>query len=1034
MVLKKSNSGLNSGATQHVRRGGFIDPRTHLRHTSLYGSIEVSVEMPTIEMADEVDACLEEINGYLDFTWPRFPSSRKGWNRTSSVSCDKGGNWQLKQRLHDLMKDIEFLRYVSGTIDIHFTEISENLAKGRSETSSTKTKTSSQILKEFESEENEREKARLAREGVQSKKRQTYHGRGVQRRYQSTLNKQSDRNDNQRVDESASELKPTLTFTFHNPCAVDARASKLCKDGDKYDRWYCQGLKSLKKSKGFVNGMRSENRDFTHNVIKDTEGLHFRDQQRTLNVDDVSFSEIEACEDCSDPSYTFSLGDFITKNKAMKRKHTSRKSEHVPLPSKEAIFWDKSKHPKGSYIYIEPDSDSSLLDSSWEVIEIPVAGDLENDCQADFPNNGEDKADRENIHGASVELHSKPMEISAEDVTQEQENVSKSFTECFVGVQASMPGDGITLFPETLDRLQLHGRSNVTVGDSLPHCFSISPSHHSLNKPYIVARRASKDGKTWLFSLQGSSELKREHFRSKLSRLHQSDEKISLVQAIKVAEEVLNSGEDCQEVVDIDSGDTGHAESKDSELDAWVDLASKFMQEVSIHTVEEAAEKMILPSAQPKRSGVESKHGAPNISEDIECGVCFSPCNLYGKSEEESAMMLLSCGHLHCIGCWRAHVYHSINSGAPKISCMTNGCDAVLDETTLKTLAPVSMVTLWQARLRDRLLQSSQHTSWCPHARCGHVAISRGTPLKKQFGSPLVCRCLRSWCSNCQEDPHWPVSCDQMAAYKKLLSKAGKDSYLPVAQISFVIDMKKCPKCKYPIEKFQGCPSMVCRMCWHNFCWNCLQSTEKHNVYTCKVSPSSNFITFQLHNKLLYDFPIEYFIESLQTNKQRELLRQKRNWLHTLRGSLQSKFSLHRLLSSRKVGGFSSHVAVTSTLELIDEVLAFMKRAFTHIELFYILLGFAELNKTKSAARLVAATNRKVSRLHFIVDRLSTHIVGRSLSHISSMNKQARILLKTGSSTLDELFGLAPQLQNVSKDVATAWIAEIDPSKHLHYK
>ena len=1031
MVLKKSNSHLNSGATQHVMRGCFVGPSLAL----LQKFIEISVDIPSIEVTEEVDGCLGEINEYLGFSLPKFSNvSTRGWNRKSSISCDKGGNWQLKQKIDALMNDIDFLKKVSRTVDINFTEISKNLASARNRSSST-TKTSSQILKAFESEEQEREKARLLIEGTKSRKRQTYHARGVQRRYKSRSNKELERNDNQQEGESSEERKATLAFTFHKPCTVDARAGRLCE----YKYPAHPGQKSLKKRKGFVNGFRSENRELSDNVLKDTKDLQFMDH-RALKVDELSIAgiEFETGEEFPDPSYTSCLEDFIPTQKVIKRKHSLCNHKKDLLACKEASICDitdKPKHPKGSYICINPDSDNSLCDSSWEVIESSeyqslLTNDWKNENQIDLVNNGVDMSILEDSQKTPNEVLNRPDMNSAQDAIQGQEKASKSFIESFISVQALMPGDGISLFPETLEKLHLDGRSNVTIGDSVPHCFCISPMNR-LNKSYIVARRASRDGKTWLFSFQGSSTSQKESFRKKLSRLHQFEEQVSLIQVIKVGEEILNEDADSQELIGMDIDVRSCAKPTDSELDLWVELANRLWQKVSIHTAEEAAEKIRISLIQSKEPGTRSV--CPKISEDIECGVCFSLCSLYGTSDGESAMMLMPCGHMYCVSCWRVHVYHSISSGAPRISCMTRGCDTILDETTIKTLVPSSMLASWQVRLRDRLLQSSKYTSWCPDGRCGHVAMSSGAPLKKQFGSPLICNCLRSWCSNCQEDPHWPVSCDQMSVYKKLLSKTGEESYLPVTHASYSIDVKKYPNCKYPIEKFQGCPSMVCRMCWFNFCWNCLQSTEKHNVYSCKVAPTAHSVTFQLNNQLVYDLPIKYFLESVQAHKQHVILRQKRCWLQNLRTTFEYKFSLHRRPSSRKLSRCSSDAGVNSTFQLIDEVLAFMKGAFTQIELFYVLLGFAQLNKTKTAVRLIACANSKISRLHFIVDRLSSHVFERSLSHISAINKQARLLLRAGMITLEEMFALAPQLQQVSKDVETAWVGNIDPSKHIRY-
>lgn len=45
--------------------------------------------------------------------------------------------------------------------------------------------------------------------------------------------------------------------------------------------------------------------------------------------------------------------------------------------------------------------------------------------------------------------------------------------------------------------------------------------------------------------------------------------------------------------------------------------------------------------------------------------------------------------------------------------------------------------------------------------------------------------------------------------------------------------VQKCPMCKEPISKNEGCIHMTCR-CGHSFCWICLKIWKGHNNYeTC---------------------------------------------------------------------------------------------------------------------------------------------------------------------------------------------------------
>ncbi|RUS89008.1 hypothetical protein EGW08_003255 [Elysia chlorotica] len=1041
MVLKKSNSSLNSGATQRVIRGGFINPhRSNHRHTATSTTaadvVEVGIEFVSVDTAENVRACLDKINEYLGFSGPNFSqiTNRRvqrrylfQWNSESPISLSRGGNWELKHRVRHLMQDIPFLKEVSRFVDINVTSIYQNVKASRT-TGRTKTTTSAQVLKNFESEEKQREKARSVRDGVKLRARQTYHGRGVQRRIRPT-EESDDNDDNEPGDNDDIPVGPPksgLTFTFHELCAADARASKLCERRSRSSRAEQRHERNLfEKYKRAVYGVDVSGVSRVLSMEEETEELH----------DDLDTTEVD--EDVGNlPKQpgTFNLVDFVPAKEAVKRKRSfsKYKKDILVVKKEEAIAFDRPYHPKGSYSFINGDSNTKHL--PYNVGHI--LSDVNQDKSLELVEEGVTNNEVGMNEGGDV-INSNSVSLQSEVNIREKE--FESFTDSFIPIQSSMSSGEMYLFHGGLGNLSLDDKLNFTTGTSLPLCFCVRPTN-SLKDAYVVARQNDRGGKTWHISSQGISESQSQSFRDTILGLHSSEEQSSLVEVMKVCQEHLDEIVVSEKSISV-CPLKPFSKDKLFRLHVWGKLAHKTSQEVSIHTAEEAGERIVLPCKQPQTpvAATQStqRYLNPDNTESIECGVCFASCKLHTENITEAAMMLTLCRHAHCVSCWRDHVYHSIRSGASKISCMTNGCDAVLDETTLKTLAPVSMVTLWQARLRDRLLQSSQHTSWCPHARCGHVAISRGTPLKKQFGSPLVCRCLRSWCSNCQEDPHWPVSCDQMAAYKKLLSKAGNETDVPETHASLIVGVKKCPNCDYPIEKFYGCPHMVCSLCGYHFCWVCLENTDTHNPYYCEDEEDNetHMHTIYLENKLVYDLPISFFMESLRANKQCALISQEHTWFEKIRSNISYfSFLLTRRMSV-KAKYRSSNIDLKPLVELIEETMAFVRGALTQIELFYVLLGFVQLNTTKLTFRLVATVKHKISTSYFIVDRLSTLVVGRPIEHIYGMDlqKQIRVLLEKGETILEEMFALAPKLQQISEDVETAWVGEIDPSKHLRY-
>ncbi|GFO33110.1 E3 ubiquitin-protein ligase arih1 [Plakobranchus ocellatus] len=1042
MVLKKSNSGLNSGATQHVSRGGFVNLANQLYFSKrTCGELQVSVDLRYMDDTDHVDICLDQINDYLGWEGPKIsgilntnvhPANfRFRPNRESWLSLDKGWNWNLSDRLKKLMADVDFLKEITEHVEINVTEISEPLAGSRGQTS-TKTQSSFQILKAFEAAEKEVGKPREA--DVKSKRRQTYHGRGVQRRYEHGVKDTVGAQDGQ-GEGHAQERKSSLNFTIYQPCEIDVRASQLCSRFDSFRG----SQKSYIKRKGHVHGWRSRHRDnYFH--IKSNIGDCISSAKERTGV--LKEDENESEEDSLRPRCSYTLSDFVTMDRKVKRKQKKSKRS---LAGEDPCNVDRLRQLKGSYILIQSDSDlSSASEESWEVV-----GKMAEDHDSHRLESGTDQTNRASVNGTECEDDLESEGSGSDSLTsgyhsvelewdQRLEKELQQFADSFILVQAFMPGDGVSLFPQTLEHLHLNGKTNVNTGNCLPHCFCVSPEKHA-GQSYVVGKRSSRDGRTWRLSLQSET---RDHqatrFIDALFGLAQSDEHLPLTHVIKMAEEVLEE-KSLHHHTTSKENELSVSINKQSNQKVWREVTKLLSHEIDIYTAEEAAKLVKSPvchldEKQSEKVVDSFTDGHLDVNDNIECGVCFSECRVYAEDDAESAMMLLPCKHAYCVRCWQAHVYYNIQTGAPRIECMTRGCSVLLNQTTLISLMPHAVVSAWRARLKDRSLQASEYANWCPDGRCGKVAVSSKTPLKKQFGVPLMCACLTCWCSNCQGEPHWPASCEQMAAYKKLLAKTGNDFVGPVGNATFSIDLKQCPRCHYPIEKNHGCASMVCRMCWFNFCWNCLKSTAAHNVYNCKASPSSHFVTFHMHNKLVYDLPIKFFMESVKANRQIYQLQQKASCIAKLCANLDKRLPGHRRLPTRLMLQTSAEDIVHTLSELTQEVMAFLTRVLTFTETFYVLLSFVQLSKSKTSAYLVTSMENKMSRLNFITDRLNTHTVGRSGPHILSVQKHVRVLLKTGAATLDQMFAIVPALQQASKDVDTAWAASIDPSKHLRYK
>ncbi|KAL9539550.1 hypothetical protein PS6_011162 [Mucor atramentarius] len=227
---------------------------------------------------------------------------------------------------------------------------------------------------------------------------------------------------------------------------------------------------------------------------------------------------------------------------------------------------------------------------------------------------------------------------------------------------------------------------------------------------------------------------------------------------------------------------------------------------------------------------VSSENSSNNNNNKRDCSASFE-CEICCNNEPGLETISLACGHLFCMDCYSYYLSDKIKQGdATNIQCPQEGCNAAVDEATLKMVLDDGMYSRYQSLLDKVYVQDNPNLKWCTAPDCSYAIECDISKNSLNTIVPIVtCECGHVMCFGCDHEDHQPANCSMV---KDWWRKKEEDSATATWISSHT---KDCPKCQSPIEKNGGCNHMWCKQCKHEFCWVCLGDWKTHNgqAYNC---------------------------------------------------------------------------------------------------------------------------------------------------------------------------------------------------------
>ena len=182
------------------------------------------------------------------------------------------------------------------------------------------------------------------------------------------------------------------------------------------------------------------------------------------------------------------------------------------------------------------------------------------------------------------------------------------------------------------------------------------------------------------------------------------------------------------------------------------------------------------------------------------CDLCYEEMD-----EKQVNQNKLPCNHLFCNECYLNYLQDKItNNKVGKITCMQFKCPEEFDEDFITSHldGDQKLINKYKKfKLRNELYKD-ENVKFCPIKDCESYARKEGE------NKYVTCIEGHKFCFECSNPWHGNKKCQEII--DKDFNKWKKNKLL-----------KRCPHCKFWVEKNFGCNHMTCPECKYEWCWFC---------------------------------------------------------------------------------------------------------------------------------------------------------------------------------------------------------------------
>ncbi|XP_017699634.2 probable E3 ubiquitin-protein ligase RNF144A [Phoenix dactylifera] len=201
---------------------------------------------------------------------------------------------------------------------------------------------------------------------------------------------------------------------------------------------------------------------------------------------------------------------------------------------------------------------------------------------------------------------------------------------------------------------------------------------------------------------------------------------------------------------------------------------------------------------------------APPTEPKLYCSICMQD---YLDFESFS---MRGCSHLYCASCVSQYVAAKVEENEVLIGCPDPSCKTgYLELDMCQLILPPKVIDQWASRLCEEILEPMRF--YCPYKDCSALLIHEGGINGEVIRESECPHCYRLFCAQCKAPWHSNITCE---AYQQLGEDEKGREDLMLMEMAKNQHWQRCPKCKFFVERTEGCNFMRCR-CGNTFCYRC---------------------------------------------------------------------------------------------------------------------------------------------------------------------------------------------------------------------